>query len=71
MIQKPNLFSRIAGISTIVLCAVGGLLYVKKPVQSVPAKPAPEEIRPLAKINRTGSSAHPTRKHNSCGMGRR
>jgi len=44
MIQKPNLFSRIAGISTIVLCAVGGLLYVKKPVQSVPAKPAPEEI---------------------------
>ncbi|MEG4962381.1 MULTISPECIES: DUF3370 family protein [unclassified Microcoleus] len=44
MIQKPNLFSRIAGISTIVLCAVGGLLYVKKPVQSIPAKPAPEEI---------------------------
>ncbi|MEG4853609.1 DUF3370 domain-containing protein [Microcoleus sp. B5-D4] len=44
MIQKPNLFSRIAGISTIVLCAVGGLLYVKKPVQSVPAKPAPAEI---------------------------
>jgi hypothetical protein len=44
MIQKQNLFSRIAGISTIVLCAVGGLLYVKKPVQSVPAKPAPAEI---------------------------
>ncbi|MEG4302212.1 DUF3370 domain-containing protein [Microcoleus sp. D3_18a_C4] len=44
MIQKPNLFSRIAGISTIALCAVGGLLYVKKPVQSVPGKPAPEEI---------------------------
>ena len=44
MIQKANLFSRIAGISTIVLCAAGGLLYVKKPVQSVPAKPAPAEI---------------------------
>ena len=44
MIQKQNLFSRIAGISTIVLCAVGGLLYVKKTVQSVSAKPAPEEI---------------------------
>ena len=44
MIQKQNLFSRIAGISTIVLCAAGGLLYVKKPVQSVPAKPAPAEI---------------------------
>jgi len=44
MIQKQNLFSRIAGISAIVLCAAGGLLYVKKPVQSVPAKPAPEEI---------------------------
>jgi hypothetical protein len=27
-------------------------------------------IRPLAKINRTGSGAHPTRKNNSCGMGR-
>ena len=44
MIQKQNLFSRIAGISTIVLCAAGGLLYVKKPVQSVPTKPAPAEI---------------------------
>ncbi len=50
MIQKPNLFSRIAGISTIVLCAVGGLLYVKKPVQSVPAKPAPEEIVQAAEV---------------------
>jgi HEAT repeat protein len=28
-------------------------------------------IRPLAKINRTGSSAHPTRVIFSCGMGRR
>ena len=37
MIQKQNLFSRIAGISAIVLCAAGGVLYVKKPVQSVPA----------------------------------
>ena len=27
--------------------------------------------RPLAKIIRTGSSAHPTRKNNSCRMGRR
>jgi DNA-binding response OmpR family regulator len=29
------------------------------------------KIRPLAKINRTGSGAHPTRKNNSCGMGPR
>ena len=28
-------------------------------------------IRPLAKITRTGSSAHPTRVIFSCGMGRR
>jgi hypothetical protein len=50
MIQKPNLFSRIAGISAIVLCAAGGLLYVKKPVQSVPAKPAPAEIVQAAEV---------------------
>jgi len=50
MIQKQNLFSRIAGISAIVLCAAGGLLYVKKPVQSVPAKPAPAEIVQAAEV---------------------
>jgi hypothetical protein len=44
MIQKQNLFSRIAGISTIALCVVAGLFLLKKPVQSIPAKPAPEEI---------------------------
>jgi len=44
MIQKQNLFSRIAGISTLALCAVGGFFLLKKPVQSIPAKPAPEEI---------------------------
>ncbi|MEG4345398.1 DUF3370 domain-containing protein [Microcoleus sp. A003_D6] len=50
MIQTQNLFSRIAGISTLVLCAAGGLLYVKKPVQSVPAKPAPAEIVQAAEV---------------------
>lgn len=44
MIQKKNLFSRIAGISTIALCAASGLFLLKKPVQSLPAKPAPAEI---------------------------
>jgi Protein of unknown function (DUF3370) len=44
MIQKPNLLSRIAGISTIALCATAGLFLLKKPVQSIPAKPATEEI---------------------------
>ncbi|MEG4830613.1 hypothetical protein QUA82_33840 [Microcoleus sp. F8-D3] len=50
MIQKQNLCSRIAGISAIVLCAAGGLLHVKKPVQSVPAKPAPAEIVQAAEV---------------------
>ncbi len=44
MIQKQNLFSRIAGISTIALCAAAGLSILKKPAQSIPAKPAPSEI---------------------------
>lgn len=50
MIQKYNLFSRIAGISTIALAVSGLLLYVKKPVQSIPAKPAPAEIVEVTEV---------------------
>ncbi|WP_293124136.1 DUF3370 domain-containing protein [Microcoleus sp. bin38.metabat.b11b12b14.051] len=50
MIQKQNLFSRIAGISTIVLCAVGGFFLLKQPAQSIPTKPTPEEIVQVTEV---------------------
>jgi hypothetical protein len=49
MIQNKGEFSRIALIVAIAL-AIGGLLYVKKAVHSIPAKPAPEEIVQVTEV---------------------
>ncbi len=44
MIQKTGRFSIISGVLTIALCGGCGLFVFKKPVQSIPPKPAATEI---------------------------
>jgi hypothetical protein len=48
MIQKKTEFSRIAGIFAIALPL--GLLILKQPAQSIPAKPTPEEIVQVTEV---------------------
>ena len=50
MIQKKTEFSRIAGILAIALLGSCGLLILKKPAQSIPAKPTPEEIVQVTEV---------------------